>query len=173
MVPSTYFPTIPIDQIPHCASAAHLSGSSAMPEKFRPVVLVVDDERIIADTMSLIFGHNGFAALTAYDGASALELAAIIPPELLVTDVAMPGMTGIDLAISISQSIRDCEIILFSGQASTLDMLAAARTDGYDFTALTKPVHPTAMLAEASKRLQLDKKPIPISAPPQAGSSLA
>jgi DNA-binding response OmpR family regulator len=168
----TYFPTVPVDQIPHShyGSTARPNGSPVAPEKHRPVVLVVDDERIIADTMSLIFSHNGFAVLTAYDGASGLELAALIPPELLITDVVMPGMTGIELAIAIKQTVPDCEILIFSGQASTTDMLAVARLAGHDFAALSKPVHPTVMLAEASRRLNLPtqnrKRPIPISGPP-------
>jgi len=171
---STYFPTVPIDRVPRLGSSAHPDRSSLAPEKHRPLVLVVDDERIIADTMSLIFGHNGFAVMTAYDATSALELAAVIPPELLITDVVMPGMTGIELAIAIKQTVPDCEILIFSGQASTTDMLDAARRTGHDFTALTKPVHPTVMLAEASKRLHLQpqnrKRPIPISGPPLTDS---
>jgi DNA-binding response OmpR family regulator len=148
---STYFPTVPIAQIPFGTLAE--SQRTPTPEKHRPVVLVVDDERIIADTMSLIFSHNGFAVLTAYDGTSGLEIAALIPPELLITDVMMPGMTGIELAIAIREKVPDCEVLIFSGQASMMDMLAAARNAGHDFTALSKPVHPTVMLAEASKRL--------------------
>ncbi len=168
----TYFPTVPVDQVPHShyGSTTNPHGSSTAPEKHRPVVLVVDDERIIADTMSLILSHNGFTALTAYDGASGLELAAVIPPELLITDVVMPGMTGIELAIAIQQTVPDCEILIFSGQASTTDMLSAARLAGHDFKALAKPVHPTVMLAEASRRLncptQTRKRPIPISGAP-------
>jgi DNA-binding response OmpR family regulator len=180
MSKSTYFPTVPLDQIPLRASAAYPNTRFSLTrEKHRPVVLVVDDERIIADTVSLIFSHNGFAVMTAYDGASALELAAVIPPELLITDVVMPGMTGIELAIAIKQTVPDCEILIFSGQASTMDLLAVARLSGHDFTALSKPVHPTIMLAEASKRLHLQtqnrKKPIPISGPalPESLTSLS
>jgi DNA-binding response OmpR family regulator len=120
-------------------------------EPLRSVVLVVDDERIIADTLGAILGSSGYTAMTAYDGLSALEIAAVIPPDLLISDVSMPGMTGIELAILLRQSVPDCNVLLFSGQTTTVDLLAVARAAGYDFTALTKPVHPRDMLARVSE----------------------
>lgn len=117
----------------------------------RPVVLIVDDEPVIADTLAAILTHHGFAALSAYDAEHALELAKTIPPELLISDVLMPGMSGIDLAIAIKQSIPDCKVLLFSGQAATVDLLASARRSGHDFTVLVKPVHPTELLAHVKK----------------------
>ena len=115
-------------------------------EKPRPVVLVVDDERLIADTLSIILSRNGFSAMAAYDGKSALEIAKGVPPEVLVTDVMMPGMTGIELAIALQQKIDDCRVILFSGQASIMDLLAEARAKGHHFTTLTKPVPPAELI---------------------------
>lgn len=120
----------------------------------RPVIMIVDDEKIIADTLTAIFNNSGFTALTAYDAKSALDLAATVPPELLITDVMMPGMNGIDLAITIEALYPDCKILLFSGQASTTDLLARARTLGHDFTTLSKPVHPTELLKHASDSLR-------------------
>jgi len=129
-----------------------LQAGVAVPDRL-PVVLIVDDERIIADTLTAIFNRNGYTALTAYDAKSALRMASLIPPELLLTDVMMPGMNGIDLAIAIESLLPDCRILLFSGQASTVDLLARARTMGHDFTTLSKPVHPTELLKRASDTL--------------------
>lgn len=128
-------------------------------EKHHPVVLVVDDERVIADTLAVILSNNGFAPLTAYDGESALEIATVIPPDLLISDVVMPGMTGIELAIAVVDSIPDCKVLLFSGQASTVDLLADARAAGRDFTTLMKPIHPTDLLARINGCLE-DQQPI-------------
>src|SRR5580692_2473288 len=121
---STNFPTVPIKEVP-------MSRSSAKPDSYRPMVLVVDDESTIADTLTEILNRSGYAAMPAYDGESALESALLMPPELLITDVVLPGMSGIDLAITIRRIFPDCKIILFSGQASTADLLASANKRGH------------------------------------------
>jgi DNA-binding response OmpR family regulator len=151
---TTRLPTVPVEAIPGMESN-HRADQNP------PVVLVVDDERVIADTLSVILGKNGFAALTAYNGTSALEIATLVPPHLLISDVMMPGMSGIDLAIAIRDAVPNCEVILFSGRVSTEDVLTSARLAGYDFMALTKPVHPTEMLARVSERLTL-RKEVPV-----------
>jgi DNA-binding response OmpR family regulator len=145
------FLTLPAEAIPRMESNHRASQNP-------PFVLVVDDERVIADTLSAILCKNGFAAMTAYDGTSALEIATLVPPQLLISDVMMPGMSGIDLAIAVRHAVPDCEVILFSGQASTADLLTSAPLAGQDFVALSKPVHPTDMLAQVSERLALRKK---------------
>src|SRR5271154_286386 len=135
-----HFQTIPLAEIA-------LKGLATQTHRLQPVVLVVDDEHVIADTLTAILSRNGFTVMPAYDGASALQIARAIAPDLLITDVFMPGMTGIDLAISIQAAIPDCRVLLFSGQASTLDLLDAANNAGHDFALLSKPVPPTEMLA--------------------------
>ncbi len=119
----------------------------------KPVVLIVDDEKVIADTLSIILARSGFTTMTAYDGASAFNLAKKSSPDLLISDVVMPGMTGIDLAIAMKHTIPACKVLLFSGQAATVDLLEEARRSGHDFTTLTKPVHPTDMLKRISECL--------------------
>ena len=124
-----------------------------LPIKDAPVVLIVDDEKVIADTLSIILTHAGFITMTAYDGETALRIANAITPALLISDVVMPGITGVELAIMLTQSIPELKVLLFSGQASTVDLLEKARHGGHNFTALTKPVHPTDMLKRISESL--------------------
>src|SRR5271163_3802983 len=114
-----YFQTIPLAEIA-------LKGLTTQTDVHQPVVLVVDDEHVIADTLTAILSRSGFTAMPAYDGASALQIARAISPDLLITDVFRPGMSGIDLAISMRSAHPDCKVLLFSGQASTLDLLASA-----------------------------------------------
>ncbi|MGA7110080.1 MAG: response regulator [Terracidiphilus sp.] len=140
MTRKSNFPTVPLNEVP---SSLGLNGSST----HRPMVMVVDDESSIADTLAEILSRSGYAAVTAYDGDSALETALLMPPEMLITDVVLPGMSGIDLAITIKRIFPDCKIILFSGQASTADLLAAANRDGHQFLLLNKPIHPGDLLA--------------------------
>ena len=137
------FEVISLDEVPW-------NDSMSFPSRRESVVLVVDDERIIADTLSLILSNSGYTVLTAYDGKTALEFARATPPALLITDVVMPGMTGIELAIMLVEVVPDCKVLLFSGQAATVDLLATARDMGHQFTLLTKPVHPTDMLRRVS-----------------------
>jgi DNA-binding response OmpR family regulator len=125
-----------------------------MNETHRPVVMIVDDESSIADTLAEILSRSGYAAVTAYDGDSALETALLMPPEMLITDVFLPGMSGIDLAITVKRIFPDCKIILFSGQASTADLLAAANRDGHQFLLLNKPIHPGDLLARIGSSLK-------------------
>ena len=146
MSPKFKFEVISIADIPQ-------EDGVALPQKAQPVVLIVDDEKVIADTLSIILSKSGFATLTAYDGSNALKLARNQTPDLLISDVMMPGMTGIELAITVKQTIPGCRILLFSGQAATVDLLEKARHDGHDFTTLTKPVHPTDMLKRISECL--------------------
>jgi len=121
--------------------------------EYRPTVLVVDDESVIADTITKILSINGYEATTAYDGDSALEIALIKPPEMLITDVVLPGMNGVELAITIKRIYPDCKILLFSGQASTADLLAAAGRDGHHFTLLNKPVPPQDLISMVAEFL--------------------
>jgi CheY-like chemotaxis protein len=117
----------------------------------RKRVLVVDDERIIADTLATIFRNAGYEAVPAYDGASALSQCASFPPDLVITDVVMPGMNGIEMAIQVKQRYPACKILMFSGQASTANLLEEARQRGYDFELLAKPVHPAELLARVTE----------------------
>jgi DNA-binding response OmpR family regulator len=120
----------------------------------RPVVLVVDDESAIADTLTEILSRSGYAAMTAYDADEALETALTTPPELLITDVILPGMNGIELAVKIRHIFPDCKILLFSGQAATVDLLAHANGAGHHFNLLSKPIHPKDLLARVAENLK-------------------
>ena len=79
------------------------------------MVLVVDDEEVIADTLSLILNQYGFATMTAYDAETALEIAAVIPPDLLICELSMPQMNGFDLATKITSTAPDCNVVLRLG----------------------------------------------------------
>jgi CheY-like chemotaxis protein len=151
MVAKFNFPVVPLEQVP-----ASLPSNGS--KKHRPVVLVVDDESAIADTLSEILTLSGYAAMPAYDGEEALETALLMPPELLITDVMLPGMSGIELAIRIRRIFPDCRVLLFSGQAATSDLLVKAQTAGHHFTLLSKPVYPTDLLRRISESLDSTKE---------------
>ena len=114
----------------------------------RPKVLVVDDEQVIADTLAKILDINGYDASAVYSGLSAVESARALQPDLIISDVIMQDMDGIEAAIKIRAFLPSCKILLFSGQAATADLLENARAQGHDFEILAKPVHPSELLAK-------------------------
>ena len=114
----------------------------------RPRVMVVDDEQVIADTLAKILDLNGYDASAVYTGTAAVESARSLRPDLVISDVIMPDMNGIEAAISIRGFLPTCKILLFSGQAATADLLENARAQGHEFEILAKPVHPSDLLAK-------------------------
>jgi DNA-binding NtrC family response regulator len=109
-------------------------------------IIVVDDEPVIADTLVNILNGEGYNAISTSDGKSAIEWAIKFEPDVVVTDVVMPGLSGIDTAKAILSQIPKCRIILFSGQAASVDLLAEARSEGYSFEVLAKPVDPDLLM---------------------------
>jgi CheY-like chemotaxis protein len=116
-----------------------------------PCILVVDDEETLANTTVEILNISGFCAFVAYDGQTALELAAKLHPDILLTDVVMPGMNGVELAVAISKLLPQTRILLISGQAGTIDLLEKARVDGYSFDLVAKPIHPMKLIEKLNK----------------------
>jgi len=114
-------------------------------------ILVVDDEQRIADTLTLILRSQGYNVQVAYDGASGLEIYRTMVPDLVISDVVMPRMNGVDMAIAIRKEFPNARILLFSGQAVSADMLDEARGRGYDFELLAKPVHPNELLQKVNE----------------------
>src|ERR1039457_5273860 len=114
----------------------------------KPRVLVVDDEHVIADTLAKILDLNGYEASAVYTGTAAVESARSLQPDLIISDVIMPDMDGIQAAINIRGFLPNCKILLFSGQAATANLLENARSQGHEFEILGKPVHPADLLAK-------------------------
>jgi CheY-like chemotaxis protein len=121
-------------------------AASTKPTK--PKVLVADDEQVIANTLAIILNQAGFEARAVFSGEKAVESLDSFQPDMLISDVIMTGMTGIEAAIITRSRMPDCKILLFSGQAATADLLEKARSEGHEFEILAKPVHPTDLLAK-------------------------
>jgi CheY-like chemotaxis protein len=118
-----------------------------MMEKNNPRVLIADDERILADSLAIILNRSGFDARAAYSGEMAIEIARSFQPDMLVTDVIMTGITGIEAAIMVYEMLPSCKILLLSGNAATADLLEMARARNHEFELLAKPIHPTDLIA--------------------------
>ena len=113
-------------------------------------VLVVDDERIIAESLALILSHSGFVTKTALNGEQAIETARVFLPDLVIADVCLGGITGIETANEILTFLPSCKVIMFSGQATTLDLLKRSRS-AERFEIFSKPIPPDVLLQHISR----------------------
>jgi CheY-like chemotaxis protein len=115
-------------------------------------VLVIDDETAIADSLAEILSDHGFEVMAAYDGPAAIAKAREICPDVVVCDVVMPQLNGVDTVIAIRQICPHARIFLFSGQANTTDILKNARAQGHSFELLPKPMHPDELLSRLFRK---------------------
>ncbi len=109
-------------------------------------VLVVDDESVIASSLSAILRQSGYLAESFTNPLDALRSAMQEAPDVLISDVVMPHMSGVDLAMRVKSACPDCRVLLFSGQAATVSFLEEARSQGHNFHLLSKPIHPLDLL---------------------------
>jgi CheY-like chemotaxis protein len=112
----------------------------------KPTILVVDDQHMIADTTAMVLNQSGFRAECAYNGDAALNVARQLKPDYLLTDIVMPGMNGVELAIYVRDQLPATVIVLLSGQAGITNLIRQAKENGYEFNLLAKPIHPEKLL---------------------------
>ena len=117
-------------------------------------VLIADDEVLIADTLGLILRQGGYQSRVVYSGTAALRELLSFRPELLISDVIMPDMSGIDVAIRARELLPGCAVLLLSGQAFTADLMQKARAAGYSFDLLSKPLRPEELLNQVARRIK-------------------
>jgi CheY-like chemotaxis protein len=110
--------------------------------------LIADDEKVIAETLAMILNHGGFEALPVYSCVRAVELAPSFRPDMLISDVIMSELNGIEAAVRIKALLPDIRVFLFSGQTATAELLEKENAANYGFEVLTKPVHPQELIVK-------------------------
>lgn len=143
----TNFPVVPIEEVP----APELSGHGGAE---RPMVLVVDEQASIADAVAEMLNRNGYAAIAAYDGEEALETALLMPPELVITDAVLAGMSGIDMAAVLQKKLPATRVLLLSGTAVATGLSAPEGGAANGFKVLDKPIQQDQLLAQVSASLK-------------------
>ena len=117
-------------------------------------VLVVDDDRLVADTLALVFAKSGFASRAAYSAHEALECAREFVPDLLLCDVTMPERDGLSLVNDITDEFPACRIIVLTAFYSNLkNVREQASKLPRPVGILTKPCQPSELLREAAAML--------------------
>ena len=109
-------------------------------------VLVVDDEQLVADTLVQILNLNGFNAISRYSGSQAIDRAHTNPFDVLIIEVVMDRMTGINSALEVLGILPECKVLLVSGDNRSTDVVKDAHEGGHHFEILPKPVHPTVII---------------------------
>jgi CheY-like chemotaxis protein len=108
------------------------------PDRVR--VLVVDDEGAIADLLAKILRDHGFDALPEYSAKGAVVAAERFGPDVLITDIVMPGINGIDLAEWFSKAQPACRIILTSANLHHFDSSYLSFEHAQEIAYVPKPV---------------------------------
>jgi DNA-binding NtrC family response regulator len=111
----------------------------------------VDDERGIADTLAAILELAGFQAQATYGANKAMALLRDFEPALVITDVIMPEMNGVELATKIRDLYPRTKILLMSGNAVTQEILDDLK--GQPFEIVAKPFPPRQMIAKVASLL--------------------
>jgi CheY-like chemotaxis protein len=112
----------------------------------RPHVLVVDDESLIAGSVATILNRNGYEAVARYGALEAIHYVQEWGTDIVITDVILPDLDGVRLAMTVRALCPDARIVLFSGDADSAPLVELASNDGLSFELLAKPVHPLKLL---------------------------
>ena len=116
---------------------------------------MVDDEVLVALSFAMVLCNEGFDASFFTEPLQAIQAARYYAPDLLISEISMPLLSGIELAMKVQRHCPNCKVLLLSGQPDITDLLTANRASGHTFEVLAKPIHPTALLREIQATLGL------------------
>ena len=122
-------------------------------------IVLVDDEAAFRDTISRRLGKRNIEVLQAASGTECLEIMATESPDVVVSDVKMPGMDGMELLKILKEKYPDVEVILLTGHACTADGVAGIKDGAFDY--LCKPVefeHLLSKIGQACEQVRLRKE---------------
>ena len=102
-------------------------------------ILVVDDERALADAAATVLEHQGYCALAVYSGAEAIALLRNIDFALVLSDVNMPEIDGVDVALKTRQTCPRTKVLLMSGIETSESIGRRPGCDGCPFQVMAKP----------------------------------
>lgn len=122
-------------------------------------ILLVDDEDGIRNVLGITLADSGYDVLTAASGEEALKLFRSRAPQLVLTDIKMPGMGGIELLKKIKEESADTEVIMITGHGDMELAVKSLQWDAADF--ITKPINDDALeiaLKRAQERIDLKRQ---------------
>jgi DNA-binding NtrC family response regulator len=138
-----------------------------MQNREKSIIFVVDDEEIIASTIAAILRLQGLDAVAFTHSSEALQASRSMAPDLLISDILMPVLSGAELAQHIQWSYPECRVLLFTGEWDRAETAIAAFEDGLRYQLISKPVHPKALIEKVREMLAI------VSVPPASGEDRA
>jgi DNA-binding response OmpR family regulator len=117
-----------------------------------PKILIVDDEKDLVAGLAMNFKREGYEVLKAYDGDTALRLAAQDHPDLIILDVMMPGTDGLQVCRALRKNEADTRIIILSAKGDEIDKVVGLEIGADDY--LSKPFSMRELLAIVRARLR-------------------
>jgi PAS domain S-box-containing protein len=136
----------PIRGVTNQRKQAAMNGTDQWP------VLIIDDEKDIRDVTALTLTDAGYRVDTAADGAQGLARCETFQPRIVVTDIRMPGMDGIQVLETIKRRFPDTEVIVATAFGEMTTAIRALQLDASDF--ITKPIHTEAMMVALERARQ-------------------
>jgi UDP-3-O-[3-hydroxymyristoyl] N-acetylglucosamine deacetylase len=119
-------------------------------------VLIIDDEKQILDSLSSILRDDGFQVYTAREGREGLKLFDAVRPEIVLLDIWMPGLDGLQVLKMIREKEKDAVVIVISGHGTISTAVEAVKMGAYDF--LEKPLSIDKVLEVISRGLAGEQK---------------
>jgi two-component system alkaline phosphatase synthesis response regulator PhoP len=116
-------------------------------EKAMTTILVVDDEVNLVELLVDYLSREGYQALTALDGLMALDLARAQRPDLIVLDVMLPGLDGVEVCRRLRQ-FSDAYVLMLTARAEEIDKLVGLAVGADDY--MTKPFSPRELVARVT-----------------------
>lgn len=109
-------------------------------------VLVVDDDMRVADSIVQILARSGHTAVSAYSAEVAMKMAEKLNPHVVISDVVMGPVSGIELALHIREHHPECRVLLISGYSAPAGNVPGGDAKGAKLQFMPKPVDPARIL---------------------------
>ena len=120
----------------------------------KPLLMILDDDTAVRQTWTIIFRQQGYEVVPVDRGEAAIEAAHENAPDLLLADIRLPDMTGIEAAKRVREIAPHCHILLISGDGESGEVLDMARAQGVNFEVLPKPISPPDLIRRIADRLK-------------------
>jgi two-component system response regulator HydG len=114
-------------------------------QEVRPTVLIIDDESAIVDTLRILLKNEGFAAHVAFGGKQGIDQISAIQPDIIISDIRMPSVGGLDVLSAAKAHDPDMPVILMTAQASLQSAISAVNDGAFHY--VQKPFQNDALVA--------------------------